>query len=68
MAKRIVALAALTSLAAIAHPETAEGHFRDRVEEAYRTIYGKDVTDAQLDSILESAANAGSDRYAALFD
>jgi iron complex transport system substrate-binding protein len=54
-------------LAAIAHPETAEGNFRERVKEAYRTIYGKEVSDSQVDRVLEMDANKDSSRYAELF-
>jgi len=54
-------------LAAIAHPDTADDNFRDRVRDAYRTIYGKEITDAQLDSVLEIDANKGSAGYADLF-
>ena len=54
-------------LAAIAHPDSAEGYFRDRAKDAYRTIYGKEITDAQLDSILEKEANKSSASYSDLF-
>jgi iron complex transport system substrate-binding protein len=54
-------------LAAIAHPDSAEGDFRDRVKDAYRTIYHKEITDAQLDSILEKEANKSSASYSDLF-
>ena len=53
-------------LAAIAHPETAEKGFRERVKEAYRTIYGKDVSDDQVDRVLETDAK-DSAGYAELF-
>ena len=54
-------------LAAIAHPDMADKNFRGRVRDAYRTIYGKEVTDELLDSVLEIEANKGSAGYADLF-
>ena len=54
-------------LAAIAHPDTADKNFRGRVRDAYRTIYGKEVTDELLDLVLEIEANKGSAGYADLF-
>ena len=37
------------------------------MKDAYRTIYGKEVTDELLDSVLEIEANKGSAGYAELF-
>jgi iron complex transport system substrate-binding protein len=54
-------------LAAIAHPDVADKNFRGRVKDAYRTIYGKDVTEEVLDLVLEIEANKGSAGYSDLF-
>jgi iron complex transport system substrate-binding protein len=55
-------------LAAIAHPGTEAPSVRTSVADGYRTIYGVELTDAQLNTILEVDANKDSADYAALFD
>lgn len=54
-------------LAALAHPDRHSGDFRAKVVDAYRVIYDKEITSAQLDSILEVEANGDSATYADLF-
>lgn len=54
-------------LAALAHPDRHSGDFRADVANAYRVIYDKEITEAQLDSILEVEANGESAAYADLF-
>lgn len=54
-------------LAAIAHPDRHSEDFRAKVADAYRVIYDKEITAAQIDSILEVEANDDSEAYAKLF-
>jgi iron complex transport system substrate-binding protein len=55
-------------IAAIAHPEAPGAPMRTSVADGYRTIYGVELTAAQLDTILQVEANRESAGYAALFD
>lgn len=55
-------------IAAIAHPEAPGPKMRTSVADGYRTIYGIELTDAQLDRVFEVEANKDSADYAALFD
>jgi iron complex transport system substrate-binding protein len=54
-------------LAAITHPDTAGGGFRDELARAYKSIYGADLSAAQIDRLLELDANAASEGYTGLF-
>ena len=54
-------------LAAIAHGADFAPEFRAQIRDVYRLIYGADLTDAQLEAILESEENAPTNKYVELF-
>jgi iron complex transport system substrate-binding protein len=58
-------------LARIAHPEkfdAAAASFRQTVRDTYKTVYGAELTDAQVDRVLKIESNHGSAIYAEAFD
>jgi len=54
-------------LAAVAHGADFAPDFRKQIRDAYKLIYGAELTDDQLKAILESDSNAPADKYVHLF-
>lgn len=54
-------------LAAVAHGGQYAPDFRNEITNAYKVIYGADLTAEQLDRILESESNTPSKAYSELF-
>ena len=53
-------------LAQLAHPDAFAFDLREEARDAYRMLYGAEITDAQLDAILQADLNrdaAGYDRF-----
>lgn len=49
------------------HPQLAPPHFRQRIRDAYRFVYGYAVQDQQIDRILKIATNKESNGYCPRF-
>ena len=54
-------------LAAVAHGADFAPDFRKQIRDAYKLIYGAELTDDQQKAILESDSNAPADKYVHLF-
>lgn len=54
-------------LLALFHPNLAPPHFRQRVRDAYRFVYGYELQDAQIDRILKTTLNNRSQGYCPRF-
>ena len=51
----------------VAHGSETAAEFRQSVAETYRKIYGPELTEDQIDRVLETTQNAGSTSYQDLF-
>lgn len=50
-------------LAELTHPDTFDLPLRAEIERRYRFLYGAEVTDAQIDEVLQRDENAGASGY-----
>ncbi|WP_157994720.1 ABC transporter substrate-binding protein [Cupriavidus agavae] len=54
-------------LSSLFHPQRAEPGFRLRIADAYRDLYGYQISERDTDDLLKLDANGGSAHYRALF-